>query len=97
MKKNDYVLVKNTVLNPSERAPQVPDDTKQVPLVMWVKGFLLEDSEIGKIATVKTMTGRTVEGEVVAHNPRYEHDFGDFVEELLYVGNQIRDIISEVK
>ncbi|NYB75393.1 2-amino-4-ketopentanoate thiolase, partial [Sedimentibacter hydroxybenzoicus DSM 7310] len=43
IKKGEWVLIHRNVLEPSERAPQVPDDTKQVPLEMWIKGYLQED------------------------------------------------------
>lgn len=35
--KGEWVMIHNIVLAPSERAPQVPDDTKEVPLEMWVR------------------------------------------------------------
>ncbi len=42
-KKGDWVKIHSIVLQPEERAPQVPEDTKKVPLETWVKGFLLDD------------------------------------------------------
>ena len=42
-KKGDWVLIHKIVLSPEERAPQVPDDTKKVPLEMWIKGYLNEN------------------------------------------------------
>ncbi|MFN3328842.1 MAG: 2-amino-4-ketopentanoate thiolase, partial [Fervidobacterium pennivorans] len=33
-KKGDWVQVQVTILHPYERAPQVPEDTKKVPLEM---------------------------------------------------------------
>jgi len=38
-KKGDWVQIQVTILHPEERAPQVPEDTKKVPLEMRVKGF----------------------------------------------------------
>jgi hypothetical protein len=35
IKKGTWVLIHRNVLEPSERAPQVPDDTKKVPLALW--------------------------------------------------------------
>ena len=46
VKKGTWVLIRRTILEPSERAPQVPDDTKKVPLQMWIKGYLEKDAEI---------------------------------------------------
>ena len=55
-KKNDWVEIENLVLIPDERAPQVPDDTKATPLMMWIKGFLMDDeASIGDEVSVKTL------------------------------------------
>lgn len=94
MKKGEWVIVHNIILKPEERAPQVPEDTKKVPLEMWVKGFLLEDAQKGQVAKIETVTGRIVEGTVLEANPRHMHDFGDCVPELLYIGKQAREIIA---
>ena len=37
VKKGTWVLIHRNILEPEERAPQVPDDTKKVPLEMWIK------------------------------------------------------------
>ena len=92
-KKGDWVQIHQIVLKPEERAPQVPDDTKKVPLELWVKGTALHDAKIGAVIEIETMTGRKVKGELVAVNPRYTHDFGDFVPELLKVDMQLKEIL----
>lgn len=92
-KKGDWVLIHNIVLSPEDRAPQVPDDTKKVPLEMWVKGFLLDNSEIGEIVEIKTITGRRVKGKLLEVNPTYKHSFGNFVPEQLQIGLQLKSII----
>ncbi|WP_129597621.1 2-amino-4-oxopentanoate thiolase subunit OrtA [Anaerophilus nitritogenes] len=93
IKKGDWVLTYHVVLTPDERAPQVPDDTKKVPLESWVKGFLQEDAEIGDEVTVKTITGRMAKGKLLEVNPAYQHNFGNFVPELLQVGIQLKSIL----
>ena len=56
-KKNDWVRVHRSVLEPEQRTGKLPEDTKQVPLEMWVKGRLLNDSaEIGDDVTVLTLS-----------------------------------------
>lgn len=92
--KGDWVSIYNIVLSPSERAPQVPDDTKKVPLETWVKGFLQADAEIGDEVEVKTMTGRTARGKLIEVNPTYTHNYGNFVPELLQIGIQLREILN---
>lgn len=93
IKKGQWVSIHNIVLEPDERAPQVPEDTKKVPLEMWVKGFLINDAEIGDEASIETMTGRIVKGKLLEVNPSYEHSFGDCVPELLQIGLQLRKIL----
>ena len=60
--KNTWVEIGGIVLQKDERAPNLPDDTKQVPLEMRVKGFLLHDAEKVREADIVTLSGRTVRG-----------------------------------
>lgn len=91
-KKGDWVLIHKIVLSPEERAPQVPDDTKKVPLEMWIKGYLNEDAQIGDQVSITTRTKRVEEGKLLEVNPYYTHDFGKFVPELLKISEQVREI-----
>ena len=93
IKKGEWVLIHKNILEPSERAPQVPDDTKKVPLEMWLKGHLQADANIGDEVTVLTRTKRVVSGKLLEVNPYYKHDYGKFVPELLVIGDQVRDIL----
>lgn len=92
-KKGDWVQIHQIVLKPEERAPQVPDDTKKVPLELWVKGYALSDAKAGEQIEIETTTGRKVKGDLVAVNPRYIHSFGEFVPELLRVDRQVKEIL----
>jgi len=94
-KKGDWVLTHRVVLAPGYRAAQVPEDTDAVPLEMWVKGRLLEDAAIGDDVTVVTRTGREVTGRLIEVNPYYAHGFGEFVPELLTIGDTVRAILFE--
>jgi len=91
--KGDWVKIHNIVLNPDQRAPQVPEDTKQVPLEMWIKGFIENDAEMGDTVSITTYTGRKMEGTLVEIKPTYTHSFGDNVPELLQIGLQLREIL----
>ncbi|RQD70585.1 MAG: 2-amino-4-ketopentanoate thiolase [Tindallia sp. MSAO_Bac2] len=90
IKKGTWVKIQDTILESGQRAPQLPEDTKKVPLIMWAKGYLQEDAEMNSVATVKTLTGRLVTGKVMEVEPSYKHDFGDFVPELLQIGKMGR-------
>lgn len=92
-KKGEWVKIHSIVLKPEERAPQVPDDTKAVPLETWVKGFILEEAEIGEVVEVKTYTGRFVKGTLTEIAPSFKHSFGDHIPELLQIGLQLRSIL----
>lgn len=90
IKKNEWVQVHSVVLTTEERASQVPDDTKSVPLEMWVKGYLTKDAEMGDLVTVKTVTGRLVEGKLIQVNPTFRHSFGEFIPEILEIDRTVR-------
>ena len=87
-KKGDWVRIHRVVLQPCERAAAVPEDTKRVPLELWVKGYLCADAVIGEEAQVVTRTGRVVSGTLLEVNPHYEHSFGAFVPELQQAGDE---------
>ncbi len=95
-KKGDFVKIHNIVLESSQRAPNVPEDTQKVPLEMWVNGFLLsETAETGDCVEIETFAGRRVTGEMVEVNPGFFHTFGQPVKELLRVGIEAKKIIKD--
>lgn len=94
-KRGDWVRIHNVVLKVGERATSIPEDTQNVPLEMWDKGFLIDKSaKIGDKVQVETYIGRIIEGTLLEVNPYYKHDFGKSVPELLYIGRQARDILE---
>ncbi|EKF49906.1 hypothetical protein H17ap60334_02705 [Thermosipho africanus H17ap60334] len=94
-KKGDWVQIEKLLLKPEERTAPLPDDTKKVPLKMRVKGFLQnEEANIGDEIEILTLIGRRVTGTLVAINPKYEHDFGEPVPELLTIGIELRKILE---
>ena len=94
VKKGEWVRIHKIILQPLERAPQVPDDTKKCPLEMWVKGYLDAEANIGDEASVTTTTGRKETGTLLEANPSWDHSFGSFVPELLIIDRQVREIMS---
>lgn len=93
--KGSYVRIRKTLLNPEERSSNLPEETKKVPYKMWVKGFLLEESEMFEISEIKTIDGRIVKGRIKEHNPSYKHNYGDFVEEALELRKRILGDFNE--
>ena len=94
VEKGTWVEIYNIVLEKDKRAPQVPDDTKQVALEMKVKGFLAEDAIVGEEATIITPVGRTLTGRLTEVNPAYTHQFGHPIPELSPIGRELREILG---
>lgn len=92
----DWVSIYNIILEKEERANNIPLDTKEVPLEMWSKGFLLNnEAEIGDLVEVETYIGRKIKGTLIEVNPYYKHNYGKLVPELLYIGRQARELLKE--
>jgi hypothetical protein len=85
-----WVEIRQIVLRAGERAPNVPADTAGVDFVARIRGFLTTDAPMGADATVRTLAGRQVTGQLTDVNPRNPADFGDPVPELLQVGGEAR-------
>ena len=83
--KGTWVQIEQVLLTPDERAPTLPEDTRQVPYVLRVSGFLLEDAELGREARIRTLIGRELSGALRTLNPSYTHSFGETVPELLEI------------
>jgi len=95
IKKGTWVEIHSLVLPAGERAPQVPEDTQQVPLEMRVKGFLLEPASLDEEADIITTVGRHLHGTLVEVNPAYTHQFGAPIPELSTIGGEVRAILRE--
>lgn len=94
VKKGEWVQISSVVLTAEQRAPQVPEDTSETPLVMWVKGYLQDDAEIGNEVTIKTVSGRFTKGTLVRVKPIFTHSFGNYIPEITEI-HRILD--SELK
>lgn len=93
VKKSDWVRIHSIIFTPDQRAPQVPEDTKKVPLEMWVKGFCDRDANMGDEVEVTTIVGRKEKGVIVEINPVYRHSFGNYVPEIMQIGIQLKEIL----
>lgn len=96
--KGTWVEIENQVLSATERASQVPEDTKNTPLMMWTRGFLMEESaEIGDDVSVRTFSGRIARGKLVEIHPRFAHDFGNPVPELLETSVSLKEDFANMQ
>jgi hypothetical protein len=93
--KGTWVEIHRVVLSSGERAPQVPEDTRRVPLEMRVKGVLAETAAIGEEVEIVTPVGRRLRGTLVSRNPAYTHGFGPPIPELTPIGAEVRAILRE--
>lgn len=93
--KGTWVEIHGILLPVGERAPQVPGDTRQVPLEMRAKGFLAEPVALGEDAMIVTPAGRRLRGTLSAVNPAYSHGFGPPIPELVNIGREVRAMLRE--
>ena len=93
IEKGTWVEIHRVVLQAGERAPQVPEDTRQVPLEMRVRGFLAQPATPGDETEIVTVTGRLLRGVLTEVNPAYTHGFGSPVAELLTIGGEVRALL----
>jgi hypothetical protein len=91
--KGTWVELHRVVLAPEERAPQVPEDTRRIPLEMRVKGVLVEPAALGEEAEILTPAGRRLRGTLVTSRPAYTHGFGPPIPELLPIGAEVKAIL----
>lgn len=87
--KGTWVEIEQVILTPAERAASLPEETKKVPYVMHVSGFLVEDAELDQPVTIRTIIGRELSGILKTINPSYRHSFGNTVPELLTIGTEV--------
>lgn len=91
----DWVEAERVLLEPHERAPNLPPETADKPLLMWVKGFAQAAAVVGEAVTIETMSGRLVSGRLSAVNPGYTQTFGRPIPELAHVGRDLRVRLAE--
>lgn len=87
--KGSWVEIEQVVLTPEERAPSLPEDTKKVPYILRVSGFLIAEAEVGQEVRICTLIGRELSGVLTTVNPGYSHSFGNTVVELLTIGTEV--------
>lgn len=92
--RGDWVEVERVILEPAQRSKNLPPETAEQPLRMWVKGFALGEASLGEELAVETTTGRRVSGTLSAVNPGYFHTFGNPIPELVHVGKDLRERLA---
>jgi hypothetical protein len=95
VKKGSFVEIRRVLLEPSERAEHLPEETKKVPFEARIRGLLLRDARLGEEAEIETRIGRIVKGTLVAEDPPFTYGFGKPVRELIDVSRELRKEIGE--
>lgn len=90
IEKGQFVEIMWVALEPSGRSENIPESTKQVPLVARVKGFAAETTEGSEEISIFTLSGRVLRGQVCDYAPRHTHDFGKPQPELQRIGPALR-------
>jgi hypothetical protein len=93
IKKGSWVQIKKIILNPEQRANNLPEATKKVPLLLWVKGTLLNDSKMNEMVEIKTVTGRIETGELIEVNPSYLHNYGKYMPEIQEIDHIVKSAL----
>lgn len=93
VQKGDWVQVYDVILQPGERAEQVPEDTSNVPLEMRVNGFVQTDAVEGDTVTVVTLAGREVTGKLTKAFPTYELSYGDHIPEVAQISLRLKKFL----
>jgi hypothetical protein len=88
-----WVEIHSIVLEPGQRTARIPDDTRQVPLEMRVKGFLVSPAKEGEQVEIITPSGRRLCGTLVSVNPAYAHGFGTPIPELAHIADEVRALL----
>ena len=95
IEKGSWVEIHQIVLSAAERAPQVPDDTRQLALEMRVKGYLVAPAAVGEEAEIITPVGRRLHGVIREVNPAYRHGFGAPIAELIGIGRRAQALLRK--
>lgn len=85
-----WVEVERVLLEPADRAANLPEETATKPLLVWIKGFARGEAALGEECEVETVTGRNVRGRLSDLDPAYTHTFGSQPPEIAGVGRDLR-------
>ncbi len=91
----NWVLIEQLYLTADQRQSHLPEETKQKDFMLRVKGFLLdEECAIGSVCTIRTKTGRIIEGKLLDIFVAFDHSFGDYVQETEYIEPSVKAIFD---
>jgi hypothetical protein len=72
--------------------------TQAVPYEGWIKGFLLDyEANLGHEVKIESFIGREISGILHQVDPTYDHDFGVPQKEIIYIGNEIKSLLEQLR
>lgn len=94
IKSRAWVEIENILLDSERRSNHLPEETKKVPYIMKVRGFLIADAKMNEQVEVQTLIGRRIKGRLIAVNPGYSHGYGPPINELLHIGENEKQLLK---
>ncbi len=95
-KKGDWVKIEIILLEPSQRTAKIPEETKKVPYIIHINGFLQKDANIGDEVDIISRIGRIHQGKLIEEKPAFKHNFGDFVTHLVDISTELKRELEEI-
>lgn len=92
-----WIEIGFTVLRPEERTARLPEDTQRLPYRARLRGFVSGPCQVGDEVEVETLSGRRVWGEVIDTSPRFAHDFGKPIPELIEAGLEAKELLRSLE
>ncbi len=93
----NWVEISKIVLEPGERAPNLPPDTAAVPYTVRIRGFASSEAEIGSQISIVTAAGRTHSGKLEQINPEHDLSHGESVPELAQARFELKKAAREAQ
>lgn len=96
VKKGEWVKIEKVILKPEERTAKIPDETKKVPYLFHVCGYLNEDANVGDDVSITSRIGRIHTGKLIEVRPTFKHNFGEFVPQLVEISHELKEELHEI-
>lgn len=90
--KGEWVEISQVVLEPGERAPNLPSDTAAAPYTLRARGFAMSEAEAGSEISIMTFAGRTLTGKLEEVNPEFHLSHGESVPELVRIRFELKEM-----
>lgn len=97
VKAGEWVEIEFTIIPAISRSSKLPVDTQKVDFKTRIKGYLIDDAQIGQEVTIQSILNRELRGRLIAANPPFPATFGSPVRELMEVGKEIEALLAGIE